>query len=164
MHATKVIKNPYMQKYKINHTEYKKPLHACVYIHTYNKKNKKDCNPESQILIKTNKKYPSAKNPPESYRIKHGHPKSITFSSWWNVYSVAENTYENNRKVKSDTQYMNFTFYSIVLSSSTEAQLYKFIIFSLSLSQRSNRVLNHDGKQFDRERPVWELIKQTRQK
>jgi hypothetical protein len=59
---------------------------------------------------------------------------------------------------------MNFTFYSIVLSSSTEAQPYKFIIFSLSLSQRSNRILNHDGKQFDRERPVWELIKQTRQK
>jgi hypothetical protein len=69
MHATKVIKNPYMQKYKINHTEYKKPLHACIYIHTYihtyNKIiiKKKDCNPESQILIETNKKYPSANNP-----------------------------------------------------------------------------------------------------
>jgi hypothetical protein len=35
MHATKVIMNPYIQKYKINHTEYKKPLQAYTYIDKY---------------------------------------------------------------------------------------------------------------------------------
>lgn len=58
---------------------------------------------------------------------------------------------------------MDFTFYSIVLSSSTEAQPYKFIIFCLTFSAIKQSI-NHDGKQFDRERPVRELIKQTRQK
>jgi hypothetical protein len=60
MHATKVIRNPYIQKYKINHTEYKKPLQTYTYIDKYiHIKKKKDRNPESQILIETNKEYPT---------------------------------------------------------------------------------------------------------
>ena len=107
-------------------------IHICTHlinhyarINTYIKKT------PSQILIRTNKEYPDAYIH-ESYRRKHGNPKSITCSSSWILYSVI------GKEQKTHTDEMNLTLYwVVVLDSSTEAQ-----ITVLSSSNREENKIN----------------------